>query len=82
MAAVLAHKLKVACRKNGASPTPVANKQPLAPFKDNSLAGCIRQKRRALKGRIDARVSVAMGPSVGVAAVTSIERPDQVPLQE
>lgn len=84
MAAVLAHKLKVACLKNGASPTPVASRQPLALFNDTSLAGCMRQKRKALNGRIEARVSVAIGPlpASGALAVTAIDWPDQLPLQE
>ena len=84
MAAVLSHKLKVACLKNGASPTPVASKQPLAALSDTSLAGCMRQKRRALDGRIEARVSVAIGPVPlsGVFAVTAIALPDHVPRQE
>ena len=82
MASTPVHRLKVACRKNGASPTPVASRQPLAWLSDTSLAGCIRQKRRADNGLIDARVSVAIGPLEGVLAVTSIARPDHVPLHE
>ena len=82
MADVLAHKLKVACLKNGASPTPVASRQPLAALSDTSLAGCMRQKRSALNGRIEARVSVAIGPLSGTLAVTAIDWPDHVPLHE
>ena len=75
MAAELTHKLKVACLKNGASPTPVASRQPLAALSDTSLAGCMRQKRSALIGRIEARVNVAMGPQPlsGASAVTAID---------
>ena len=82
MASTSVQILNVACLKNGASPTPVASKQPLAWLSDTSLAGCIRQKRRADKGLMDARVSVAMGPLVGTLAVTSSARPDHLPLHE
>ncbi len=72
----------MACRNSGASPIPVAIMQPLAVSNEASLSGCIFQKALARKGRMEARVNVAMGPFTGGSAVMAMLAPDQVPLQE
>ena len=82
MASTLLQRLNVACLNSGASPMPVAIRQPLAASNEASLSGCIFQKALAREGRMDARVNAAIGPFKGFSAVMAMLDPDQVPLQE
>ena len=82
MLCTLSHRLKVAWRNNGASPSPAASRQPGARCSEASVADARRQKDNAAPGRIEARVRAAIGPCSGACTLAGRAVPAQVPRLE